>query len=68
MVADVRVEEEREGVLLVLEDVSNVVFVVVRKGRHRNLIAGREPVFLGVRADILVAREHEVDTPLIGPV
>jgi len=45
-----------------------VVFVVIREGRNRNIVARIEIVFIGIRADVFVASEHEVDIPFVGPV
>jgi len=51
-----------------LKDLPNVVFVVIREGRNRNIVARIEIVFIGIRADVFVASEHEVDIPFVGPV
>jgi len=68
VVPDVGVQEERERVLLVLEDVANMVLVMFRKGVDRDVVARFEVVVFDMRADIVVAGVYEFDLPLISPV
>jgi hypothetical protein len=67
VVPDVRVEQERERLLLVLENVTDVVLVVFVERVDRDVVTGLQPSFLDVLADVLVAGVDNVDTPLVGP-
>jgi len=67
VVANVRVKQEGERILLVFEDVPDVVRVLLVQRVHRDIVAGVEVVFLGARTDVLVSRVDDVDAPLVGP-
>ncbi len=67
VVANVGVQQEREGVVLVFEDLPNVVLVVLGEFRDGDIVTGFQTVFVDVTAHVLVAGVHEVDIPLLGP-
>jgi len=68
VVADVGVEQEREGVLLVLQQVPHVVLVVLRERVDRDVVARFEAVLVDVVADVPVTRPDDVEVPFVGPV
>jgi len=68
VVTHVGIEQEREGVFLVLEDVPDVVLVVFREVLDGDVVAGREAVLLDVLTDVGVAGPDDFQVPLLGPV